>query len=134
MLMLRYPDSTKAIMGDIGVGLKPNIARLFTSSTNAMSVLDAGEVVAVVNVSHHIAEGASNPERCKQFINHANARDAQEACCNAVTAGPVHPDAKLTGKGAERVPARGQLTRFDSFKIVPHMPMLADRWNCEVSL
>lgn len=143
--------------------LKPNIRRYFTSSTDAMSMLDAGEVVAVgmtTNippyalidagkpvdfvfpeegamvgmVSYHIAEGAANPELCKQFINHAISREAQEAFCNAVIAGPVRPDAKLTGKAAERVPALDQLTLFDWFKIVPQMPMLTDRWNYEVSL
>lgn len=31
----------------------------------------------------------------------------------------------VPGMGAERVPAFGQLPRFDWFKIVPQMPMLA---------
>lgn len=142
--------------------LKPNIRRFFTSSTDAMSMLDAGEVVAVGMTTNippyalidagkpvefvfpeegamvgmvpfHIAEGASNPEPCKQFINHAISLEAQQAFCNAVIAGPVRPDATLTGKAAERVPALDQLTLFDWFGIVPQMPMLTDRWNYEVS-
>lgn len=143
--------------------LKPNIRRYFSSSTDAMSMLDAGEVVAVgmtTNippyalidagkpvefvfpeegamvgmVSYHIAEKSENKDICKAYINHAISKESQEAFCNAVIAGPVRPDAKLTGKAAERVPALDKLTLFDWFKIVPQMSMLTDRWNYEVSL
>ena len=143
--------------------LKPNIRRFFTSSTDAMSMLDAGEVsvvgmttnippyalidagkpvdfvfpeegAMVGMVSYHIAENSPNKELCKQFINHALSKDAQEAFCNAVIAGPVRTDAVLNGKAAERVPSLKQLTHFDWFKIVPQMPTLTDRWNYEVSL
>lgn len=141
--------------------LLPNIRRFYSSSTDAMSMLDSGEVVAVgmtTNippyalidagkpvefvfpiegamvgmVSYHIAQNSKNVELCKQFINHAISRESQEAFCNAVIAGPVRADAVLTGKAAERVPPLDRLTLFDWFKIVPQMPMLTDRWNMEI--
>ncbi len=141
--------------------LLPNIRRFYSSSTDAMSMLDSGEVVAVgmtTNippyalidagkpvsfifpeegamvgmVSYHIAQNSKNIDLCKQFINHAISKESQEAFCNAVIAGPVRSDAVLTGKAAERVPALDQLTLFDWFKIVPQMPMLTDRWNMEI--
>lgn len=142
--------------------LKPNVRRFFTSSTDAMAMLDAGEVAAVgmtTNippyalidagkpvefvfptegamvgmVSYHIAQNSPNQDLCKRFINHAISQKSQEAFCNAIIAGPVRADAKLTGKAAERVPALKQLALFDWFKVVPQMSTLTDRWNIEVS-
>jgi len=142
--------------------LKPNVRRFFTSSTDAMSMLDAGEVsvvgmttnippyalidagkpvdfvfptegAMVGMVSYHIAQNSPNKELCKAFINHAISKESQEAFCNKVIAGPVRKDAKLTGKAAERVPALEKLMLFDWFKIVPQMAELTDRWNYEVA-
>lgn len=142
--------------------LKPNVRRFFSSSTDAMAMLDAGEVAAVGMttsipafalvdsgkpvefvfpeegamvglVSYHIARNSANADLCKAFINHALTREVQEAFCNAIIAGPVRPDAELTGSAADRVPRLDQLTLFDWFKIVPQMSMLTDRWNYEVS-
>jgi putative spermidine/putrescine transport system substrate-binding protein len=142
--------------------LKPNIRRFFTSSTDAMSLLDSGEVSAVgmitnipayalidagkpvgfsfptegANVgmvSYHLAKNAKYPDLCKQFINHAISKESQELLCNRLIAGPVRDDAVLTGKAAERVPALDHLTLFDWFKIVPQMSALTDQWNYEVA-
>ncbi len=142
--------------------LKPNIRRFYTGSTDAMQMLDAGEVsvvgmttnipaYALVDagkpvrflfpkdgamvgmVSYHIARNTTNAALCHRFINHAISLQSQEAFCNAVIAGPVHKEAKLSGHAAERVPPLDRLQLFDWFKVVPQMSELTDRWNMEMA-
>ncbi|MBE9605497.1 ABC transporter substrate-binding protein [Acetobacteraceae bacterium H6797] len=142
--------------------LKPNIRRFYTGSTDAMQMLDAGEVsvvgmttnippyalidagkpvkfvfpkdgAMVGMVSYHVAKNTKNAELCHRFINHAISRESQEAFCNAVIAGPVHKEAQLSGKAAERVPPLDRLQLFDWFKVVPQMSELTERWNMEVA-
>jgi putative spermidine/putrescine transport system substrate-binding protein len=119
--------------------LKPNVRRFFTGSTDAMQMLDAGEVsvvgmttnipayalidsgkpvkfvfpkdgAMVGMVSYHVMRGAPNAETCMQFIDHALSKEVQEAFCNAVIAGPTNKQ-----------------------KVVPQMSDLADRWNQEIA-
>jgi len=142
--------------------LKPNVRRFFTGSTDAMQMLDTGEVSVVAMttnipayalidsgkpvkfvfpkdgamvgmVSYHVAKNAANADLCMQFINHALAKETQEAFCNAVIAGPTNKNARLGGKAAERVPQLDQLKLFDWQKVVPQMSELADRWNQEIA-
>lgn len=142
--------------------LKPNVRRFFTGSTDAMQMLDTGEVSVVAMttnippyalidagkpvkfvfpkdgamvgmVSYHVAKNAANAELCMKFIDHALGKEAQEAFCNAVIAGPTNKLAKLSGKAAERVPALEQLKLFDWVKIVPQMSEITDRWNQEIA-
>lgn len=142
--------------------LKPNIRRFFTGSTDAMQMLDTGEVSVVAMttnippyalidagkpvkfvfpkdgsmvgmVSYHVAKNAANADLCMKFIDHALSTESQEAFCNAVIAGPTNKLARLSGKAAERVPSLEQLKLFDWAKIIPQMSDLTDRWNQEIS-
>jgi putative spermidine/putrescine transport system substrate-binding protein len=142
--------------------LKPNIRRFYTGSTDAMQMLDAGEVSAVAMttnipafalidagkpvkfvfprdgsmvgmVSYHVAKGSPNADLCMKFINHALSRESQEAFCNRVIAGPTNKLAQLSGRAAERVPPLDKLKLFDWAKVVPQMSELTDRWNQEIA-
>ncbi|WP_295552483.1 ABC transporter substrate-binding protein [uncultured Pseudacidovorax sp.] len=142
--------------------LRPNIRRFFSGSTDAMQMLDTGEVSVVAMttnipayalidsgkpvkfvfpkdgsmvgmVSYHVARNTPNAELCMQFIDHALSKEAQEAFCNAVIAGPTNRLARLNGKAAERVPALEQLKLFDWGKVIPQMSEITDRWNQEIA-
>lgn len=142
--------------------LKPNVRRFFAGSTDAMQMLDTGEVSVVAMttnippyalidagkpvkfvfprdgsmvgmVSYHVAKNAANADLCMKFIDHALGKEAQEAFCNAVIAGPTNKLAKLSGKAAERVPSLEQLKLFDWAKVIPQMSELTDRWNQEIA-
>lgn len=141
--------------------LKPSVRRFYKSTVESAQLLETGEVPIVAMctdiraygladagrpvkfvvptegamvgmVSYHIAKNSQNAELGKQFINYALGKEAQEAFCNGVMAGPTNKLATLSGTAAERVPLLDSLLLFDWKKVVPSMSDYAEKWNRKI--
>lgn len=141
--------------------LKGKVRKYFRSSPETVQLLETGECAVMVMgtdinmyalvdakkpvkfvvpkegamvgmVSYHIAKNTPNQDICKQFINYALSKEAQDGFCSGISAGPVTTYAELSGLAKERVPRLDSLLLFDWLKVVGKMPDILERWNREI--
>ena len=141
--------------------LRPAVRKFYKSNPEAQQMLERGEVIvcpwfdgrtwaladagvkaswiapkegaAAGMVSYHIPTATRDPVLCKQFIDFAISKPAQEGFCNAMQYGPVNRTAVLTGLAKQRVPALSQLKVIDWFAVVPNLGSWQERWNREIA-
>lgn len=140
--------------------LKPSIRKFYLSNPEAGQMMERGDAIigamydnatwylsdagkpmqwiipsegALVGmVSLHIAHNTRNMELCKAFVNFAISKEANEAFCNEINAGPTNKHAMLSEPAASRVPALQEIIFPDWFKIVEYAPSWIERWNREI--
>jgi putative spermidine/putrescine transport system substrate-binding protein len=141
--------------------LKPSIRKFYLSNSEAAQIMDRGDAVVgamydnatwplfdggrpvrftapkegalVGMVSLHIAPKTRFPELCKNFVNFAISKEANEGFCNEVMAGPTNKLAELHDPAKSRVPPLEKLVTPDWFEIVKFAPRWIDRWNREIT-
>lgn len=141
--------------------LKPNIRKFYLSNSEAGQLIESGDAMigamydnatwfmtdggkpiqwiipdegALVGmVSLHIAPNTPNLEMCKEFVNFAISKEANEGFCNEIVAGPTNKNAVLNEKAASRVPPLESIIFPDWYKIVQYAPEWIERWNREIT-
>jgi putative spermidine/putrescine transport system substrate-binding protein len=141
--------------------LKPNIRKFYLSNPEAGQLMERGDAVigamydnatwymtdagkpvrwitpkegALVGmVSLHIAPKTRHLDLCKKFVDFAISKEANEAFCNLITAGPTNSKAVLAEPALSRVPKLSSIIFPDWYKIVRYAPKWIDRWNREIT-
>lgn len=141
--------------------LKPSIRKFYVSNPEAGQLMERGDAVigamydnatwfmtdagkpirwtvpeegALVGmVSLHIAPNTQHMELCKEFVNFAISKEANEGFCNEIMAGPTNRNAVLQEPAASRVPALDSIIFPDWYKIVQYAPEWIERWNREIT-
>jgi putative spermidine/putrescine transport system substrate-binding protein len=141
--------------------LKPSIRKFYLSNAEAGQLMERGDATVgamydnatwymtdggkpirwtvpkegalVGMVSLHIAPKTEHLELCKRFVNFAISKDANEAFCNQIMAGPTNKLATLVEPAASRVPKLESIIFPDWYKIVRQAPRWIERWNREIT-